>query len=319
MRKKKLKFKTVVKFQINDPFSFEKTFFKPSHFASKLELFNKNCYYTTLTLKKKTFGLKYLMQRKKLILEVYSERKIDSKTLQKIEVEIRFRLSLDVDYSQFYNQYANDKFIGDVIKMNLGKRISNIYSLYEHLIVSTFLQNANVKRTISMCQNMLEKYGTPVIFDNVELYAIWRPENLIASEEELRTLKIGYRAKIIMRLTEQFRDRHVSETELRKLLTDSLKKELLKIYGVGKQTVFYTISEQFHRTEYLRHIPPWELKILSRYVFDKDLCDEKQLIDWFHKQYGKWCGFALSMIFEDIFHKHKKKSFPWLQKIMKEK
>jgi len=213
------------------------------------------------------------------------------------------------------SRLGREAWLGFVIRRNRGARSFNIYSLYEELIIPVLLQNCTVQRTISMCENMLSKYGTLLYFDKIELYAMWRPEDLNATEEELRKLKVGYRAKNILRITEHFVTNKVSEKELRKLSTDKLEKELLKIYGVGKQTVFYIID----RADYLKHISLWERKILSKYIFDKELCDEKYLVDWFHKRYHQYCGMAFSLIFEDIFFQHKIKPFNWLKKIMREK
>lgn len=317
MKKKYLKFKTTLSFDVDDQFLFEKTFYSPSRFSSKLELYDKNkgCYYLPLNLGFIKLGLKYYMCCKQLCVDIYSEKKMNQDTLEKVKEEINFRLSLDNNYSQFYTKYANDKFLKDIINRNRGKQKISIYSLYENLMVSVFLQNATVQRTINMCQNMLEKYGTLLYFDNIELYAMWTPEELEATDDELRALKLGYRSKNILRITEHFIKNKVTESELRKMTTNKLEKELLKIYGVGKQTVFYIID----RPEYLKHIPLWERKILSKYLFNKELCEEKYLIDWFYTRYGQWCGMALSLIIEDIFYQHKNKPFSWLKKIMREK
>lgn len=317
MKKKNLTFKTSLSFDVDNHFSFEKTFYSPSRFLSKLELYdeNKSCYYLPLNLGFVKLGLKYYMCCKQLCVDIYSENKLNQDTLKKVEKEFSFRLALDDNYSQFYTKYANDEYLKDIINRNMGKQNIIICSLYENLIICVFLQNATVQRTISMCQNMLEKYGTLLCFDNIELYAMWKPEELKATDEELRALKLGYRTKNILRITEYFIKNRVSESELREMPTDKLEKELLKIYGVGKQTVFYIIG----RPEYLKHIPLWERKILSKYLFNKELCEEKNLIDWFHTRYGQWCGMVLSLIFENIFYQHKKKPFPWLKKIMREK
>ncbi len=317
MKKKNLKFEITLKFDVDSLFLFEETFYSPSRFPSKLELYDKDksCYYLPLNLGFIMLGLKYYMCGKQLCLDIYSEYKLDEKTLKKVEEEIRSRLALDKDYSEFYTKYAHDKFLKNVIKRNQGRLKVSIYSLYENLIVSVFLQNATVQRTISMCQNMLEKYGTLLCFAGTELYAMWRPGELKATDEELRALKVGYRAKNILRITEHFAQNKIDEPGLRKLSTEKLEKELLKIYGVGKQTVFYIIG----KTEYLKHIPLWERKILSKYIFDKDLCDEKFLVNWFREQYGQWCGLALSLIFEDIFYQHKEKPILWMKEIMREK
>lgn len=309
---------TTLYFSITDLFSFENTFYSASRFPSGLELYKNNCFYTALNLEDKMFGLKYRMDSCKLCLDIFSDNKLDKKVLDIISNEIKFRLSLDVDYSKFYLEYSNDEFLKDVMIRNRGKHIFSLYSLYENLIISVFLQNTTVKRTIDMCSKMLSNYGTTLIYDGIELFSIWKPQELIATENDLKSLKVGYRAKKILRITDHFCKEKISEKDLRELPNEFLEKELLKIYGVGKQTVFYTMLGQFHRTDYLKHIPLWERKILSRYVFGQGLCDEKYIIGWFHEKYGDWCGFALSMIFEDIFYQHKKRPIPWLKKILRQ-
>ncbi|NQE52663.1 hypothetical protein C5S29_03645 [ANME-1 cluster archaeon GoMg3.2] len=317
MNKKNLKYRETMSVIVDEHFSFEKTFFSPSRFPSKLELYNKNkgCYYLPLNLGFIKLGLKYYMCHKQLCVDIFSERELSKDSLIIAKKEIKYRLSLNNNYSQFYSKYENDRYLKDIINRNREKQKFRMYSLYENLIVSTFLQNATVQRTIKMCQNMLERYGTLLCFNGIELYAMWRPEELKATDEELRALKLGYRSKNILRITEHFINNEINESELREMPTDKLEKELLEIYGVGKQTVFYLID----RPEYLKHIPLWERKILSKYLFDKELVEEKILIEWFHTQYGQWCGMALTLIFEDIFYQHKKKPFPWLKKIMREK
>jgi 3-methyladenine DNA glycosylase/8-oxoguanine DNA glycosylase len=193
-----------------------------------------------------------------------------------------------------------------------------MYSLYENLIISTFLQNATIKRTIDMTYNMLTNYGKKIKFDNKTLFSLWVPKELNATDEELRKLKVGYRSKNILRITKYFIDNNIDEITLRKLSNSELEKELMKIYGVGKQTVFYLMLSQFHRTNFLKHIPLWERKIISKYIFNKELCSEIEIIDWLKTNYGDWYGFVLSLIIEDIFFKHKQKPFPWLKKILRE-
>lgn len=313
-----MKYKVTFNLEYKKPFSFEKTFYIPSHFPSKLELYNGKAYHIPLNFKGIITGLKFYQNEECLFVDIYSNENLTANYVQEILKEIDFRFSLTVDYREYYDKYRNDKFLGAVIERNYGKHISSIYSLYQNLIVSTFLQNATIQRTISMCENVMSKYGTPITFDNVTLYAFWNIDEFSATEEDLKSLKVGYRAKTILRLANYFKETNLTDETLRELTTPQLVKELLKIYGVGKQTVYYLVAGQFHRTEYLKHIPLWERKILSRYIFNQELKEEAELIEWFKATYDNWCGFALSMIFEDIFYQHKQEPLPWLKEIMRE-
>jgi len=316
MKTQQLTLEETLYFDVDDQFRFEQTFYRPSEFPAKLDLYDKSqpSYYQALHLEDVILGLKYFVSDGRLCLNVYSEKKLDPGILREAEEEIRFRLSLDGSDSLFYDEHGDDRFVGEIIRKSRGRLRFVKYSLYESLMVAVFLQNATVQRTISMCHNMLSRYGTLLCFDRIEIFAMWRPKELRATDEELRELKVGYRAKNILRITEHFVNDGVSESALRELPTDKLEKELLKVYGVGKQTVFYVMG----RAEYLKHISLWERKILSRYIFDEDLCEEKFLVNWFHEQYHQWCGLAFSLIFEDIFFQHRAKPFPWLKKIMRE-
>ena len=53
-----------------------------------------------------------------------------------------------------------------------------------------------------MTKNMLEKYGYKVKFDKKELYEFWQPEKIAkVFEKALRELKVGYRAKLFVKLS----------------------------------------------------------------------------------------------------------------------
>lgn len=310
-----------IHFRPSQPFSFEKTFYKPSHFPSKLELYSKadKSYYISLSWNSKLFGVKFTDRGKEISISLFSNKTIGIQDFREIISELDYRFSLSMEYINFYQKYSTDKFLRNSIKRIKGKHISTNYSLYHHLIVSIFLQNTTIKRTISMCESVLEKYGTKIHFANIELVAMWEPKDFKATEEDLRNLKLGYRAKSILKVTDFFTKNNLNENLLRYLDTKMLVRELLKIYGVGKQTVFYLTLSQFQRTEYLKHIPLWERRIISKYIFNKQLLDEKEILEWFKSRYKKWCGYALSLIWEDIFYQHKKTPFPWLIKILKEK
>jgi len=314
--KKKLKHQITLNYELKQPIDFKKTFYSPTRFKSGLELYDmiNNWYYLPLNLGFDIFGLKFYMQYQQLSVGVFSEQKLGEVVLEKIRPIIDSIVILDDKFIKFYEKYSQDRFIHNIIQKDKGIYNVRMYSLYEKLIVSTYLQNATVQRTIDMCQNMLDQYGTLLQFDNIELNAMWQPKDLTAGSEELRALKVGYRDKNILRITDHFVKNEIDEQKLWQLPTDQLEKELLKIYGVGKQTVFYIIG----RSEYLKHISPWERKILSKYIFDKDLCEEKFLVNWFKENYKDMCGLAFSLIFNDIFDQHKKKPFLWLQKIMRE-
>jgi len=145
------------------------------------------------------------------------------------------------------------------------------------MITAVLLQNATVRRTVQMMEALLEKYGTKVAFDNKEIYALWQPEDLEkVSEDELRALKIGYRAKFIKRLSEDFARGVIDEKKLRTMDKESAKEELTKLYGVGPETARILLFEALHHYDTFEHIAPWQQKIIRAFFTTNLSCQLKK-------------------------------------------
>ncbi len=110
-----------------------------------------------------------------------------------------------------------------------------------------------------MLDNLFGAYGAVLHFEGRALHCFWSPEVLDAApEEDLRALKVGYRAKSLKRISAQFARGDVDVGALHSLSNEELKRELLKFYGVGPATAWYLMSEVFHRHDAFEHDPvPW--------------------------------------------------------------
>ena len=182
------------------------------------------------------------------------------------------------------------------------------------------LQNATVKRSVSMFQTLLEHYGTLLEFDGKKLWCFWEPGSLEkVTEENLRGLKVGYRAKSIKKIDDYFKQGLVDEMKLRKTSKKELKDELIKLYGVGPATVWYLLFDVFHHFDFFDHISPWEQKIYSKLFFDKDPekpVPVKKLLKYFDK-YGEYKQLAIHYIWEDLWWKRRNEEIPWLEKLVR--
>jgi 3-methyladenine DNA glycosylase/8-oxoguanine DNA glycosylase len=169
-----------------------------------------------------------------------------------------------------------------------------------------------------MMEALLDKYGTKVRFDGKELYAFWKPEQLNkASEEELRALKVGYRAKYLKKTSEDFVNGVVDEFKLRHMTAQEAKKELDKLYGVGPASASILLFEALHHYDTIEKIGPWEQKIYSRLLYNKELVPAETLLKEINKRYGKWKTLAMHYIFEDLFWKRKTQKIEWLEKLIR--
>jgi 3-methyladenine DNA glycosylase/8-oxoguanine DNA glycosylase len=310
-----------VKAKPKAPFNFDATVHKPSHFPAPVEDYQEGVLWRTLRIGGKTLGLKMKnrgsVDAPLVSLTFYSEKELSKKEQRELVTEVRWRYDFDGDLSEFSKTFSQDKILGPVLSKWRGMRVSCGESLYELLVISTVLQNATVRRTVQMMEALLEKYGTKVRFDGRELYAFWKPERLYqASEQELRKLKVGYRAKYFRKTSEDFVKGTVDEHKLRQMPMEEAKKELDKLYGVGPASASILLFEALHNYDTIEKIGPWEQKIYSRLLFNRELVPAETLLREIDRRYGEWKTLAMHYIFEDLFWKRKTQKIEWLEKLI---
>lgn len=303
------------------PFAFDPTFHKPDHFTSGDNCWEPGVRWQTWNWKNRPLGIKFsdkgTKKEPQIEIRIFSKEKLTNKLIDSLIKEIRFRFNLDLDLNEFYKKFRNDPVLEPVIDKWKGMRPGHPSSLYEYLIIGIVLQNATVRRSVQMFQALLENYGTQLEFDSKNLWCFWSPGKIQnVSEDELRTLKVGYRAKSILRIDDHFSQGLINEHELRSKDRETQSEELLKLYGVGPATVWYLLFDVFHHWDFFDHVSPWEQKIYSKLFFDRDPEDPvpvKRILKHFER-FGKFKQLAVHYIWEDLFWKRKNENIPWLEK-----
>ncbi len=303
-----------------EPFNFDGSIHNPGHYPTPTEIYERGRFWQTMRFKNKVLGLKFenngTVNKPKVKLTIFSKNNLDEEFVKEIICELNYRFEFNKNLSEFCHRFKNDKFLGPVLKKRKGMRNKCGYSLYESLMIYTTLQNATVRRTVQMMTNLLKKYGTLIEFDKKKLYLFWNPEKLAtASENELRKLKVGYRDKMFIRISKAFATgKKINELKLRNASKEDILKEMMRLYGIGKQSASYMLFEVFHDYEILSHIPPWEGKILSKIMFNK-FVSEDRLLKEFEKRYDTWKRLAFVYIFTDVFwRKERGEKIKWLEK-----
>ncbi|KPJ55750.1 hypothetical protein AMJ49_06460 [Parcubacteria bacterium DG_74_2] len=297
------------------PYNFDATIHKPSHFPSSDNEWEKGKYWITMVWRGRYLGLKLenkgTITKPKIKLTVYSKTVLPEKYRKTLILEIEWRFNLKQDISEFDRKTKKNK----LFNRWRGMKPVAANSLYETLIIYIVLQNATVRRTHQMLENLFKKFGKRVKFDNKVLSTFWQPETIAKTKEQvLRGLKLGYRAKFLKRISEQFAKGEIDEFEMRKIDRDKLKVETLKLYGIGPASVEYLLFEDFYHCDHLATIPPWEQKIMSKLLFNKKLVSTNKILDFFRKRYKGWEKLAFHYIWEDIFWKRKTQKIDWLEK-----
>ncbi len=317
----KLKLQKTLKVAPRKPFAFDATFHKPDHFTSGDKQWEPGTRWQTWNWRGECVGIKFsnigTVESPLVEINVYAKDKLSVDFSDSLLAEIKYLYNFDLDLSDFYKTFSKDKVLAPILEKWRGMRPGHPSSLYEYLIIGIVLQNATVRRSVQMFTALLENYGTLLEFDGQQLWCFWSPGRLLnVSVDDLRALKVGYRAKSIKKMDDAFSQGLIDEYELRKKDRDTQMAELLKLYGVGPATVWYLLFDVFHHWDFFNHISPWEQKIYSKLFFNRDPENPvpvQEILKHFER-YGKYKQLAVHYIWEDLWWKRKNEHIPWLEK-----
>lgn len=298
------------------PYHFDANLHKPSHFPSSDNAWEAGTSWITMRWNGRRLGLRLrnagTIEEPKIRLTIYSAAALPDSDVPSLLQEIRLRFNLDQDVAAFAERFAGDAFLGPTIDRWKGMKPVAANSLYETLIVYVVLQNTVIRRSMTMLEALFDRFGRDVRFDGRTFSTFWTPKEMDASEDELRSLKVGYRAKTIDRMTRAFTANHLNEDALRGLPKADLEPVLQHLYGVGPATLSYLLYEDFYFLDDLRVVPPWERKIMSRLLFDRSLVPESRILRFFRARYPGYEKLAFNYLWEDLFWRHEREPIEWL-------
>jgi len=301
------------------PYNFNANFHKPSHFPSSDTAWEEGCCWATILWKGKALGLRFRNKgttgRPRVELTVFSRSRLSQRYIDGLVAEVGWRFNFDQDISDFTERYRTDAHLEGPIRRWTGMKPVSANSLYESLMIYITLQNATVRRTVQMLENLFLRFGRRVSFDGRTLSVFWPPVVVANSTvDELRALKVGYRAKSIVRISEQFASGSFDGTALRGASLDVVAKQLDKLYGIGPASIQGMLFEDYYFLDALDIVSPWETKIMSRLMFGKRLVPSERIRRFFKEGYPGYGLLAFHYIWEDLFWRREHEKIEWLER-----
>ena len=160
---KRLKIKQRLEIIPSLPFHFDSTFYKPAHFPTSDTKWESGKRWQTMLWRGEKFGLifedKSIGRKPKILVRVFSDKKLSREFLKALKQEVIWRFNLDLNLAEFYQMARKDVLLKPIIKKFKGLRPMHPGSLYEYLIIAIVLQNATVKRSVYMMQALFENKG----------------------------------------------------------------------------------------------------------------------------------------------------------------
>lgn len=142
---------------------------------------------------------------------------------------------LETDYESIRNAIdPEDAYLTKSASLASGMRILR-QDLWEMLITFIISQQNNIPRIKKCVEKLCERYGGQVTCeDGATFYGFPTASRLAqCSQEELRALGLGYRAKYIQKTAQMVANGEVDLVRMAELPYEEAKKELLKFCGVG--------------------------------------------------------------------------------------
>ena len=312
-------------YTVTGPFNPRTTLHKPSHFPSPFEVAKRGEYVFLAGVGRRKIGGRatYREGGRRVELRIYlPERRLRPDNLQAIQDELARRLGLTLACTGYEKIWDSDPILGRLPDEMRGARPATPFSLYEFLVICTVLQNTTVRRTVQMASTLAHNLGRAYQFpEGPLLHGFWKPADLVKfGESSLRELRLGYRAKNLVRFSEQFRADPGLEAELLGLRDnpDSLRARVKTIYGVGPASAAYIMFEWFKCIDEFHYLSPWERRILSKLLFDRSDTPASDIVQFCRDRWTPYTMLAVHAVFEAIFWRRVQGQGPdWLNELIR--
>lgn len=191
-----------------------------------------------------------------------------------------------------------DKNLREVVERKSGIRILN-QDFFETLISFIISQNKNIPQIKQCVKNISHRYGEMVIGYNGEKYWTFpSPEALSrVSEEELRECKVGFRAPYILSAVNAVIEGKVTYEKLQSLDTESARKLLMTIKGVGEKVANCVLLFGLGRRAAFP-VDVWMKRIMEELYFDGKDTKKADIEAFAAEKFGELGGYAQQYLFD---------------------
>jgi len=225
-----------------------------------------------------------------------------SNDMDNLEDVVRHYFDLDKDYLSIEKEIVKiDKHIKDAVKNSSGLRHLN-QSFFECLISYIISANNNIPRISKSVNVISKKYGKKIVFENEEYYLFPTVSQLKAvTIDEYRKLGVGFRDRYIKDTVETILNGGFDVNNVDNLTTNELRKELMKLKGVGQKVADCIMLFSCGREEVFP-VDVWVERVMSVLYFkdNKGSMKKKDIIEYADKNFRKNAGIIQQHLFYNM-------------------
>ena len=193
------------------------------------------------------------------------------------------------DYSLIKQKLSSFKVLEKPLKFGYGIRILN-QNLFEILISFIMSSNNNIQRIRLILDKIRRKIG---VLRRNDVYSFPTYEKMLSCDEEFfKSVGCGYRAKYFVNVLKQITPEKLEK--MRNLDTQSLRKELLSLCGVGPKVADCVLLFGFKKGDVFP-VDTWIHQMYNS-VYPK-LDNREKMRENLVREFGQLSGYAQQYIF----------------------
>lgn len=173
---------------------------------------------------------------------------------------------------------------------------------FEVLLSFIISANNNIPRISRSIQEISKRYGTCVMFEGEPYYLFPTPEQLQdVTIKEYRECGVGFRDSYLQSTVQDILANRFPITEIDSLSTEDLRKELMKLKGVGQKVADCILLFACGRKEVFP-VDVWVERVMSVLYFKeaKGAMKKQEIIAYANQHFGKYAGIVQQHLFYNV-------------------
>lgn len=298
-------------FKPRPPYDFKLTMQKPAGWSlfTPFEVYGKEAVWTALHIDGRLVGLRLRSRgstgRPKLSIDIFTRTRPSMAQREKIKNGLVYHLGINEDLSGFYKMAKRDAILKYVLPDLYGMHDTSPSHLFAEATLAITLQMAPWKRSEAMMNCLIETYGEQAEFDGQKI-SVWPTAQAIGKHtaaELARRCKLGYRAKLLVKLARRLAKGFPTIEELEKITPEETKKKLLELPGIGDY------SADIINPHGGFPIDVWSAEVFGKLFYGRAV-KGRDSIERIKarglKRWGKWSWLAFFYIVQDLENLSKK-------------
>ncbi len=196
------------------------------------------------------------------------------------------------DYKKMEQAISTDPVMKNILQTTRGLHLLQ-QDPFECIISFILSQCSNIPRITHHLNQISEIYGEKIDFEKRSYFLFPSRDDLLqVSEETFRELKLGYRAKYIYNLIQDY------PAFLNSNPQNSLEfnKKLKKIYGIGQKVADCIQLFAYGDLSWFP-VDVWMRKFMLKHYIPEQRISNPKIAEFGRKKFGSWAGYAQEMIF----------------------